>query len=265
MSTWFALREEIPRRMSAAVAGAVFAALFSVWCLLSYGGWVSEVFLPSPTAVLRALVRLSAEQVLLGDLWISSLRILAGFVLAAALSIPVGLLVGNVRLFEAAVEPLIGFIRYMPVPAFIPLIMLYVGIGESAKILVIFIGTVVQMVIMVADVTRQASAELLNAALTLGAQPDEVFSKVIWRASLPGVFDVLRVNLGWAWTYLVVAELVAANQGLGFRILKAQRFLNTDIIFLYILLIGLMGMGFDLAFKTMHRRLFPWAQERLRT
>lgn len=265
MSRWLALREEIPRRISVAVAAVVFAGLFLVWCLLSYGGWVSEVFLPSPSAVVRALARLSADQVLAGDLWISSVRILAGFMLAAALSIPMGLLVGNVRLFEAAVEPLFAFVRYMPVPAFIPLIMLYVGIGEAAKILVIFIGTVVQMVIMVADVTRQASAELLNVALTLGAQPDEVFSKVIWRASLPGIFDVVRVNLGWAWTYLVVAELVAANQGLGFRILKAQRFLNTDIIFLYIVIIGLMGMAFDLAFKTMHRRLFPWAQEGLRS
>lgn len=264
MKAAFALREEIPKRLTFAIAGGVFLFLFTLWCGLSYGRWVSEVFLPTPTAVVRAFIELLWEQVLLQDVWISNVRILVGFLLAAAVSIPLGMLVGNLRIFEAAFEPLIGFIRYMPVPAFIPLIMLYVGIGEAAKVLVIFIGTVVQMVIMVADVTKQASADLLKAALTLGAKPDEVFTKVIWRASLPGLFDVLRVNLGWAWTYLVVAELVAANEGLGFRILKAQRFLKTDIIFLYIFLIGLLGIAFDLFLKLLHRRYFPWAQERLK-
>ncbi len=259
-----AFREELPQRSFIVIAGSVFFLLFALWCGLSYGKWVSEVFLPTPTAVLRALIELAREQVLLQDVWISNFRILVGFLLAVVISIPLGMLVGNLKVFEAALEPLIGFIRYMPVPAFIPLIMLYVGIGEEAKILVIFIGVVVQMIIMVADVTKQVSADLLKAALSLGAKPDEIFMKVIWKASVPGIFDVLRVNLGWAWTYLVVAELVAANEGLGFRILKAQRFLKTDIIFLYIFVIGLLGVIFDVLFKILHKRLFPWAQERLR-
>jgi NitT/TauT family transport system permease protein len=259
-----AFREELPQKSFILIAGSVFLLLFVVWCVLSYGKWVSEVFLPTPTAVLQAFIELARDQVLLQDVWISNFRILVGFLLAAILSIPLGMLVGNLKIFEAALEPLVGFIRYMPVPAFIPLIMLYVGIGEEAKILVIFIGVVVQMVIMVADVTKQVSADLLKAALSLGAKPDEIFTKIIWKASLPGIFDVLRVNLGWAWTYLVVAELVAANEGLGFRILKAQRFLKTDIIFLYIFLIGVLGVVFDVLFKTLHKRFFPWAQERLR-
>lgn len=264
MKMSLAFREELPQKSFILIAGSVFLLLFVVWCVLSYGKWVSEVFLPTPTAVLQAFIELARDQVLLQDVWISNFRILVGFLLAAILSIPLGMLVGNLKIFEAALEPLVGFIRYMPVPAFIPLIMLYVGIGEEAKILVIFIGVVVQMVIMVADVTKQVSADLLKAALSLGAKPDEIFTKVIWKASLPGIFDVLRVNLGWAWTYLVVAELVAANEGLGFRILKAQRFLKTDIIFLYIFLIGVLGVVFDILFKTLHKRFFPWAQERLR-
>ena len=184
---------------------------------------------------------------------------------AAAISVPLGMLVGNVRFVQAVVEPLMGFIRYMPVPAFIPLIVLYVGIGETAKMLVIFVGVVVQMVIMVADVTKQTPADLMRAAMALGARPSEVFTKVVWRQSLPGLFDVLRLNLGWAWTYLVVAELVAANTGLGYRILKAQRFLQTDVIFLYIGIIGLLGVTSDLMFQIARKKLFPWAEENLRS
>jgi len=261
---YLTLREEIPKRLSIIISSAVFLLLFGLWGFLSYNGWISEVFLPAPTSVLWASVQLFKERVLLQDVWISNFRILAGFLLAVIVSIPLGILSGNVRVFEAVLDPLVGFVRYMPVPAFIPLVMLYVGIGETAKVLVIFIGTVVQMVIQIADATKQVSANLLKVAFTLGAKPDEIFTKVIWRASLPNIFDILRVNLGWAWTYLLVAELVAANQGLGFRILKAQRFLKTDIIFLYIFLIGLLGIAFDLLFKALHKKFFPWAQEKLK-
>ncbi len=183
--------------------------------------------------------------------------------LATLVAIPLGMLAGNLRVFEALFEPVIGFVRYMPVPAFIPLLMLYTGIGEAPKLLVIFIGTVVQETVMIADVTKTTKADLLRAAMALGANQRELFVRVIWPASLPGIFDVARVNLGFAWTYLVVAELVAANEGLGYRILKSQRFLQTDTIFLYLLIIGALGVASDAAFKLVQRRLFPWAEERV--
>ena len=115
------------------------------------------------------------------------------------------------------------------------------------------------------DVTKQTPAELLRAAQALGATRWELFRRVIWPSSLPGIVDVCRMNLGWAWTYLVVAELVAANVGLGYRILKAQRFLQTDVIFLYIFIIGLLGVVSDLLFKLMSRVLFPWTRQRMRS
>ena len=258
------LREEIPRRAYTGVMIAVFGALIGLWCILSYGHFASKVFLPTPTDVLRAGVTLYNSGDFLADLYKSNLRILGGFFLATLVSIPLGMLVGNFRVAEAAIEPFMGFIRYMPVPAFIPLIILYTGIDESAKILVIFIGTAVQMIGMVADVTKQTSAELCKAALTLGARPNEILRKVVWRASLPGIVDVCRTNLGWAWTYLIVAEVLAANQGLGLRIIKAQRFMSTDVIFFYLFVIGLLGLACDWSFKLIHRWSFPWAQERMR-
>jgi len=252
------LRGEPSRRRYVLVAGSSLLVIVLAWTFLSYGGFANPVFLPTPGAVARRALTLLRSGELGADLWISNLRILAGFVLATVVAVPLGLLAGNLRLVEAALEPVLGFLRYMPVPAFIPLLMLYTGIGETPKILVIFIGTVVQQTIMVADIARHAPAELMRAALVLGANQREVFTRVIWPASLPGIIDVTRMNLGFAWTYLVVAELVAANEGLGYRILKSQRFMQTDTIFLYLILIGLLGLVTDMLFKVLQRRAFGW-------
>jgi NitT/TauT family transport system permease protein len=159
-------------------------------------------------------------------------------------------------------EPLTDFIRYMPAVAFIPLIMLWVGIDESAKISVIFIGTFFQMLLMVAEDVRRTPAAQIEAAHTMGATRYEIIKLVLLPSARPAILDTLRVTMGWAWTYLVVAELVAANSGLGYSILKAQRFLKTDTIFAGIILIGLIGLVMDQAFRWLHRRLFPWAQAR---
>jgi len=260
----FALREPIPRHVAIAVTVGVFATLLAAWVVLSYGGFVRPLFLPTPTAVVQRAIALYQQEILIRDIWISNFRVFSGFLMAVVVAIPLGMLAGNLRIFAAAVNPFMGFIRYMPVPAFIPLLVLYAGIDEAPKILLIFIGTVVQMTIMVGDVTRQVQADLIRAALVLGANSREIFRKVIWRGSLPGIVDVLRINLGFAWTYLVVAELVAASEGMGFRILRSQRFMQTDTIFLYILLIGMLGILFDLAFRLAHRFAFPWAQEQVR-
>lgn len=245
------------------VTGAVFGGLLLTWIILSHGGFVREIFLPTPFGVLQRGVILFQEDLLVADLWISNLRVFSGFFMAVIVAIPLGILAGNLKIFAAAIDPFMGFLRYMPVPAFIPLLILYTGIDETPKILLIFIGTVVQMTIMVGDVTRQVRADLIKAAMVLGANTREIFGSVIWKASLPGIVEVLRINLGFAWTYLVVAELVAADEGMGFRILRSQRFMQTDTIFLYILLIGLLGIFFDYAFRRYHRFAFPWAQEKL--
>jgi NitT/TauT family transport system permease protein len=259
----FALRSELSHRSYGTAAGLVFSGLFAAWSVVAYSGLVSALFLPTPTRVLAAGVELFQSGDLWRDLLSSNLRIWVGFLLATAVSLPIGLLAGNSRLCEALIEPLLGFLRYLPVPAFIPLLILYTGIGEAPKLGVIFIGAVVQMVLMIADATKQAPADLMRAALALGATPRELFTRVIWPSSLPRIVDVLRLNLGWAWTYLVVAEMVAATEGLGYRILKAQRFLRVDVIFFYLLVIGLLGVSSDLLFRALQRRRFGWAEEKL--
>jgi NitT/TauT family transport system permease protein len=228
------------------------------WAWLSASGLVDPIFLPGPLQVFQRILSWITEDDLWGDTMISMYRVTAGFVLSAIFALPLGLLIGAFKPIEAILEPLTDFIRYMPAVAFIPLVMLWLGIGESAKISIIFIGTFFQMVLMVAENVRLVPRAQIEAAQTMGATRGEVIQFVLLQSAKPAILDTLRLTMGWAWTYLVVAELVAANSGLGYSILKAQRFLKTDTIFGGILLIGLIGLLMDQAFRWLHRRSFPW-------
>ncbi len=235
------------------------AALALAWAVLTYGGVVPPLFLPSPTDVVRSAVGLLAEGSLLLHTRASLLVIVTGWALAAVVAVPLGILMGTLKLVEAVVEPLVDFVRYLPVSAMIPLLILYIGIGTAEKVAVIFIGTFFQLVLLVADVSATVSKDLLDSAYTLGASRRTVFTRVLVPATLPGVMDNLRITMGWAWTYLIVAELVSADRGLGYLILDAMRGLNTDRIFVGLLVIGLLGLGFDMLFKWLHRVLLPWS------
>jgi len=235
----------------------LFLPLFA-WALLAQSGWVDPIFLPGPGQVASRLLTWVLEDDLAGDTMISMYRVITGFLLSAVLALPLGLLIGAFKPIEATLEPLTDFIRYMPAVAFIPLVMLWLGIGESAKISIIFIGTFFQMVLMVAENVRLVPKAQIEAAQTMGATRGEIVQLVLLQSAKPAILDTLRLTMGWAWTYLVVAELVAANSGLGYSILRAQRFLKTDTIFAGIILIGLIGLLMDQAFRWLHRRSFPW-------
>jgi len=239
-----------------AATGLLFPML--VWWGLAGSGWVEKVFLPSPASVWDRTLTWLQEDNLGGDAAISIYRVTAGWALSAVIAMPLGLMIGTFRPVQALLEPLTDFVRYMPAVAFIPLVMLWVGIDEGSKVSIIFIGTFFQMVLMVAEDVRRVPAAQIEAAQTLGATRAEVVKLVILPSAKPALLDTMRVTMGWAWTYLVVAELVAANSGLGYAILKAQRFLQTDKIFAGIILIGLIGLVTDQMFRLWHRKAFPW-------
>ena len=234
----------------------------AAWMALASSGWVSRVFLPGPLEVLKRVSTWFTDDDLTGDVRISFFRVFAGWALSALIALPLGLLIGTYRSVQALLEPLTDFIRYMPAVAFIPLVMLWIGIDEGAKVGIIFIGTFFQMVLMVAEDVRRVPMAQIEAAQTMGATRGEILGLVIIPSAKPALLDTLRITMGWAWTYLVVAELVAANSGLGYAIVKAQRFLQTDKIFCGIILIGLIGLAMDQAFRLLHRRAFPWIHAR---
>jgi NitT/TauT family transport system permease protein len=256
------IRGGLSRRSYWTLAGLGLAVPLAAWTLLTLTGSVSRVFLPGPLDVVQRLATWFSNEHLIDDILISSFRVIAGWVLSALIAMPLGLLIGNFRVVQALLEPLTDFVRYMPAVAFIPLVMLWVGIDEPAKVAIIFIGTFFQMVLMVAEDVRRVPMAQIEAAQTMGATRCEVLEKVIVPSAKPALLDTLRITMGWAWTYLVVAELVAANSGLGYAIIKAQRFLQTDKIFGGILLIGVIGLAMDQAFRYIHRLAFPYLHAR---
>jgi NitT/TauT family transport system permease protein len=259
MASWLTPKEPIPAGVYMAAGILTVAVILGGWAYLAYGGHVRPEFLPAPHHVVLAALDLAGDGTLWTHIAASCFVIFLGFALASILAVPLGILMGSFALVEALVEPVVGFVRYLPVSAMIPLLILWVGIDYEARVAVIFIGTFFQQLILIADVSSHVARDLLDVSYTLGASRRQVVSRVLVPATLPGVMDTLRITMGWAWTYLVVAELVAANRGLGYMILNSMRGLFTDRIFVGIMVIGLLGLLTDQAFKHLHRWLLPWS------
>jgi len=262
LSALWTIRGDLSTRAYWTLAGIGLLVPLLLWTLLAAFGTVNKIFLPGPLDVVLRLGHWYTDDDLMGDIGISVYRVVAGWALSALIALPLGLYIGTYRSVQALLEPLTDFIRYMPAVAFIPLVMLWIGIDERSKVAIIFIGTFFQMVLMVAEDVRRVPLAQIEAAQTMGATRSEILEKVILASAKPALLDTLRVTMGWAWTYLVVAELVAANSGLGYAIIKAQRFLQTDKIFAGILLIGAIGLAIDQAFRLVHRLSFPWLNPR---
>jgi NitT/TauT family transport system permease protein len=175
-------------------------------------------------------------------------RVVGGFALAALVAVPLGILMGAYKTVEAFLEPFVSFARYLPASAFVPLLILWAGIGETQKLLVIFIGSVFQIVLMVAVAVGNTRRDLVEAAYTLGASSASVVRRVLIPANAPEIAEILRLVLGWAWTYVIVAELIIESQAL----------MATGQIVFGIIVIGLIGLISDFAFKAVNRVFFGW-------
>lgn len=256
----FRIRKNISKRVYLSIAIVSFVLLIVLWQMCCSFNWVNPIFFPSPVKVIQSIYNDFTSGAIWSDMYISCYRIFMGFIYATVLGVVLGILAGCYKPFEAFIQPMVEFLRYLPVPAFVPLIMVWVGIDESAKIAVIFIGTLFQLIPMVADDIRSVPDDYVNAAYTLGARRRTVIFKILIPGMMPRLFETLRMMMGWAWTYLVVAELVAANSGLGYKILKAQRYLKTGTIFEGIIVIGLLGLILDRVFGLIGKKLFKWAE-----
>ncbi|TWH45977.1 ABC transporter permease [Sporomusa sp. KB1] len=254
----FTPKADIPAPFYVALSALTFVLLAAIWSALTYSDLIPPMFLPSPDKVVKDGVILFSEFDLMNDIWASVFRVTVGFLLAAVIAVPLGIMMGSLKVCEALAEPMLSFIRYMPASAFIPLFILWLGIGESEKIAVIFFGTFFPLTLMIMDVTKNVAHDLIDTAYTLGVSRWGVFRRIILPASMPGIVDTLRIAFGWAWTYLVVAEIVAAGSGLGFMIMQAQRFLKTGNIIVGIIVIGVIGIVIDIVFKWLYARMFPW-------
>ena len=237
-----------------------FFIIIGAWCIAPFGGFVSEIFLPSPLGVIRKMIELAKEGELWSSCYSSTRRVMVGWIWSVIFALPIGMLMARSKKFSAFIQPIIEFARYLPVVALVPLTLLYMGIDESQKYMIIFLGTFFQLVLMVCDTVSSVDQNMINAARTLGAKGFQIYKEVIFPAALPGLMDDFRMTIGWAWTYLVVAEMVAASDGLGYMILRSQRYLATDTIFSGLIMIGLIGLVTDFLFRLLSRLVAPWAE-----
>lgn len=253
------LMQPIDSRLRIILGVSFFALFLAFWTFLTVTGMVSPYFLASPLQTIKAGWVLFAEFNFIHDVGMTVWRVLGGFTLAASIAVPLGILMGAYKPIEAIFEPFVSFARYLPASAFIPLLIVWVGIGEAQKLSIIFIGCFFQLTLMVMMIVSSARRDLVEAAYTLGSTDSGVVRRVLLPGAAPEIAEALRQVLGLGWTYVVVAELIAAASGIGHMIMDSQALMATDNIIAGIVLIGIIGLSSDLLFKKINQILFPWS------
>lgn len=233
------------------------------WWLITYLGLIKPLFLPSPEAIYHSFYRslfmaVPGQPNLLENTSISLARVFGAFLLAILTAIPVGLAMGTSRIANGIFDPIIEFYRPLPPLAYLPLVIIWLGIGETAKVVLIYLACFAPLVIATKAGATTVPREQINAALSLGASRWQVITHVILRGSMPEIMTGLRISLGFGWTTLVAAEMVAANTGLGQMVLKASNYLRTDVVIMGIIIIGILALLIDIAMRKVEEIFVPW-------
>lgn len=257
------LRVRVPVSQRRAIGSSVgiWVVFFGFWVLATRMGWVNAILVPPPEQVFRSIYTLFAEQGFATDVLISVLRVLTAFAMACVVAVPLGVAMGALPAIDAVLSPFVSAWRYLPAPSFIPILLMWFGTGEAPKLALLFLGVIFFLITLIADHTKEVRKELIETALTLGASQSITVFRVMLPAVLPNIVTAMRQMLAMAWTYLVIAEIVASTTGIGAMMMRARRFLHTDEILAGIIVIGALGLLFDKAFAVLHRRLFPYLQE----
>lgn len=244
-------------------SGLTIGVIIGLWWLAAAYQLVSPVFLPSPPVVLKAawqLVTVGFVDSTLAEHVAASLqRILGGLGVSVLIGVPAGLAIGTSRIGRGILDPIVEFLRPLPPLAYLPLIIIWVGIGEGSKITVIALSMLPAIVLSTSSGVRAVSKDHLNAARSFGATEIQLLTQVILPSALPSILTGIRIALGTGWSTLVAAELIAASQGLGFMIQSAAQFLVTDVVIAGIGVIAIIAIALELAARALERALVPWA------
>lgn len=257
---WFEFLAPLSKSWTLALGVAIWVIFFGLWQAAVVMGWVNPLLVPSPPKVLETLYELFMERSFMSDVGISIARILGSFLVACVIAIPLGILMGSFKVVEAFVNPFVSAWRYLPAPAFIPILLMWFGTGEEPKFALLFLGVIFFLITLIMDHTAQVRTELIETAMTLGGTRSQILWTVVVPAVLPSIVVAMRQMLAIAWTYLVIAEIIASTTGIGAMMMRARRFLHTDDIMAGILTIGVLGLLFDVLFRWLYRVLFPYLQ-----
>jgi len=256
----FALRAPVPRTTALALGLVAPVLVLGAWCVASYGGLAPPDFLPSPTEVVKGTLQLFIQHDLASAILVSTRRIALAFLLASALALPIGVLMGAFEPVNRFFEPIVSPLRYMPISAFIPLLILWFGIYEKQKIAFLFLGVFVYLLPVVVTAIRTVPEELVQTALTLGAGRAQVIRTVLLPAALPEIFDSFRVMNAISWTYVILAEAVNPEHGLGYMVELARTHQKASWSFAGLLVIGGIGLFTDFVIRTVSALLFRWRE-----
>lgn len=259
-SRLFALREPLPRTTRTVLGLLAPLLVIGAWCLLTYGGFAPPDFLPSPTETVRGTLQLFIQYDLWGSILVSTRRIFLAFLLASAAALPLGVLMGAFEPVNRFFEPVVAPLRYMPISAFIPLLILWFGIYEKQKIAFLFLGVFVYLLPVVVTAIRVVPEELVQTALTLGASRWQVVRTVLVPAALPEIFDSFRVMNAISWTYVILAEAVNPEHGLGYMVELARTHQKASWSFAGLLVIGGIGLLTDTLIRLISSILFRWRE-----
>ncbi|MFO1171647.1 MAG: ABC transporter permease subunit [Hyphomicrobiaceae bacterium] len=253
----------VPGQGESLLVSAISAAvILGIWSLATWLGWIKPLFLPSPWAIVKKLVDISIDGFANHSLWthisISVMRVFGALVLACAIAVPMGLAMGMSRIMRGVLDPPLEFYRPVPPLAYLPLMIVWFGIGELSKVLLIFLAILAPVAIGTRSGVRSAAIEQIHAAYSLGATRWQVLWQVILPAALPEIITSIRIGMGVGWTTLVAAEMVAATNGIGFMVLSASEFLQTSTVILGIVIIAAIAYAFDQVMRVLERRLVPW-------
>ncbi len=244
------------------ISAASALAIIAFWAFATWAGWIKPLFLPSPVAIFQKFVQVATEgfanYTLLEHTWISVARVFGALALACLTAIPIGLAMGMSRVMRGIFDPPIEFYRPVPPLAYLPLMIVWFGIGELSKVLLIFLAIFAPVAIGARSGVRSVAIEQVHAAYSLGATPWQVLTQVILPAAMPEIITATRIGMGVGWTTLVAAEMVAATSGIGFMVLSASQFLQTSTVIMGIFIIAAIAYAFDLVMRYLERRLVPW-------
>jgi taurine transport system permease protein len=249
-------------RSSTAISVVTVIVLLALWWVATDRGWLPPLFLPSPEAIARRFLEATKGDVggttLAGHFWWSMFRVFSAFGLAVVTAVPIGIAMGVNRYMRGIFDPPIEFYRPLPPLAYLPLVVIWFGIDEASKVILIYLACFAPLALSARAGVRSVSIEQIHAAYSMGATRRQVVWHVVMPAATPEILTGMRIAIGFGWTTLVAAEMVAANAGLGQMVLNASNFLRTDIVVMGIIVIGVVAYGFDLLMRFIERAVVPW-------